>query len=1010
MAEPITLLSPKESNLLQSISALSEEERSKFFNENPSVQDYYSNLVKRLEAPRTPVDYDPTTFQSSIQKVGVGAQKIADIAEKTEDKLPNINLTPFLKTDFILNAYQNLYRPLGEWLDDEEKIQAAANLGLDVNTTGADFLTRLKAGFGSRQLSFEDSKKLLTKQLGKEPYYIEDIQGIGTVFQANKGDRLVAFNRPGADAGDIGEFIAEEALPLGLDIAAQIALTGTFKQLPAGVVQNLLTGGGTAAGSGVGTLAGEFAKLAVGQHLFGLNQDKDYADLFQESINPALFAGGGTAVFNSLAFLGRGLYRALKGEKMPNDVVNKMNDMLENARKEAKSTIEPNVVPGFKPTLGQKYKSEELLALEDAFINTPGTDPLVRRAFLSNLQDNEESLVKFATELAEEFGEDFGEQAIEVFGRNFKSAAGEKKQKLLDRFRNNIKLKQENLAITTSKIPGYEGAAGDLGIHLYKDIPEEGGTYLSNLIKQNLEAQDALYETVKLSTAPFRATVTKTRKTLEGLLKQKKSNSLFTALDDPTFAERVFGKDANASKQLFLKLSNRDAQGKFISPLSLGELYETRKLLNRIRGGKKEVDLDPKEITQLMKAIDEDISVTLKQADSAGNKVTVGEREFTPTEAFNFAKDQYTKANQLARKQFIGDLRAGKIQPSQLFDETMNKSVRNASRNEYFDDVYDVLELGDDALITDLRFAFGERLKDEIARQKPSTRQNAVKEFLNNHSGIFKRLYPTKQDQKIFRQSARDLDYVAKAKVNYQEAIEKINARYAQFLGNTDDVISNIYNIFKGNPNESFLQLNSRRRQLASILKTSPELQNQFQFHLQKIILNDITTRDPFMGKIIDLDSLLKTINDPNFEKSFKIFFDKKYINNLKKLAETAELSNKRIMSSISKESAQNAKDIVRQITQPVSLGQRLFQFALGPLNAMSVRFRLFDKTQAEKSYDLLTRLITDETALESFIENRFKSMKQIKLSSPIGGLIARNYDGIISDDEIPEEVRLLEE
>ena len=89
-------------------------------------------------------------------------QGAGDLAEKADDKLPNIYLTPFLKTDFVLDAYQNVSRPVGEWLDDEEKLQAAANLGIVVNTTGADFLTRLKAGFGSRQLSFEDSVKLLT--------------------------------------------------------------------------------------------------------------------------------------------------------------------------------------------------------------------------------------------------------------------------------------------------------------------------------------------------------------------------------------------------------------------------------------------------------------------------------------------------------------------------------------------------------------------------------------------------------------------------------------------------------------------------------------------------------------------------------------------------------------------------------------------------------------------------------------------------------------------------------
>ena len=1010
MAEPLTLLNQEESTLLQSIAGLSEDERNKYFDENPAVQDYYSNLVKKLETPRTPVDYEPTILQSSLQKFGKVLQGAGDLAEKADDKLPNIYLTPFLKTDFVLDAYQNVSRPVGEWLDDEEKLQAAANLGIDVNTTGADFLTRLKAGFGSRQLSFEDSVKLLTKQLGKKPYYVEDIAGIGTVFQANQGDRLVAFNRPGADMGDIGEFVAEEALPLSLDIASQVVMMGLFKNLPAGVVQNITRGTATAGGSGAATFVGEVVKLLAGQQFFGLNQDADFVDLMEQSIEPALFAGAGTGIFNTIAFIGRGLYRTLKGERIPNDVVNKMNAMLEKAQKEANTTLKVGEVPDFKPTLGQKYKSPELLAFEDAIINAPGTDPIIRRLYREQLDQNEEALVKFATALSEQYGEEVGQQTIELFGRNFRTAAGNRKQAILNRLTRNLRRNQQILARTTRAIPGYEGAAGDLGIHLYRDLPEEGGTYLSNLVRQNLEAKDAIFETVKVATRPFKATTTNTRNTLTDLLNQKQPNSLFTALDDPTFAERLFGDKATASTELLLKLSNKDARGRFISPLNLGELYETRKLLNLIRGGKKEVDLDPKEITKLIKAVDEDISATLKQADAQGTKINVGDRELTPTDAFNFAKDEYTKANQLARKQFIVDLRSGKILPSQLFDETMNKSVKNARVNEYFDDIYDVLELGDDQLITDLRFAFGDRLKDEIRRQKPSDRAAAVKEFLANHSGIFKRLYPTRQEQKIFRQAARDLDNVAKARVNYDETVELLNKRFDKFLGSEDDVITNVYNIFKGTGDESILQLNSRRRQLRNILKKSPELNNQFRFHLQKIILNDITTNDPFRGKIIDIDSLIKTINDPNFEKSFGIFFEKSYIKNLKKLADTAMFSEKRINAAISKESTQNAKDIVKQLTEPVSLGQKVSQVIFGPLNRFSVRFRLFDKSVAERSYDNLTKLILDEELLESFIKNRYKSMNTIKRTSPIGGLLARNYEGILSDDEIPEEIKLVEE
>ena len=73
--------------------------------------------------------------------------------------------------------------------------------------------------------------------------------------------------------------------------------------------------------------------------------------------------GAGTGIFNTIAFIGRGLYRTLKGERIPNDVVNKMNAMLEKAQKEANTTLKVGEVPDFKPTLGQKYKSPELIQI-----------------------------------------------------------------------------------------------------------------------------------------------------------------------------------------------------------------------------------------------------------------------------------------------------------------------------------------------------------------------------------------------------------------------------------------------------------------------------------------------------------------------------------------------------------------------------------------------------------------------------------------------------------------------
>ena len=1017
MAEPITLLRQEDLNVIESINALSEDEKQKLFSDNPAAKDYYDTLVKRVEAPRTPIEYDPTTLQSGIQTVGKGLTAIGETAETLEEKLPPVQLLPFVNTQDILNAYKNIYKPIGMWLDDEEKLRQAGEVGIDINATGADLLRRLKSGFGSRQLSFEDTKKLLSEQLGKEPYYMEDIEGVGVVFQENKGDRLVAFNRPGADVGDVVEFIGEEALPLGLDVATQIALTKNLKRLPQSTLNKVFSGASTATTSGVTTYMGELTKLKVGQDLFGLNKDKNFTDLLEESVNPALLSAGGTAAFNLVGTFATGLYRAFNQGKIPNEVVNDINETLLRIKEkgEGAEVLPTGEIPNFKPTLGQRTKDPELLALEDAFINAPQADKNVRRKYLEQLQDNEEALVEYATKLADEFGLDYANQAIETFGRNFKSAAGDKVDVLKQRVLDSYKLSRQTAGSSIKGLDGYEGAAGDLGLDLLTitnksaDELTEGDTVLQTLLNRAKEQSNTIFETVKQAVGVLPARQTNTYNVLKKLVDDPGERSIFTALNDPTFTNRVFPDPAEA-KELLLRLSNRDANGRFTTPLNLSELIATRKFLNMAKGGKKDIDLDVREVNELLKAIDQDITDSLKSADLKGGKVVVEGQELLPSEAWRFANDRYTQANKLGRKQFIGEVRAGKIQPSQLFDMTMSKSVRGARTNEYFDDLYEVLELGDDKLITDLRFAFGERLKDTIKDTNIANRNKAVNEFLDLHSGIFKKLYPTKGDQSAFRLAARDLDNVAKSKIKYDNAIDQINKKYGQYTGKTDDVIQNIYSIFKGTPEESLLQLNGRRKELAKILNTSPELKNQFQYHLQQVLLRDMKSVDPFYGDILDLDKLVKIIQDPNFEKSYGTFFNKEYINNLKKLAEVTQFTNKRIQSKIPQESRQNAKDIVSKMTTPFSEGQQAAQGILGPLNPISVKFRIYDKIQLNRGFKTLNNLILDADALDSFIKNRFSTFKNIKRTTPFGGLYARNFDDIMSDDDIPEEVRLIEE
>ena len=184
----------------------------------------------------------------------------------------------------------------------------------------------------------------------------------------------------------------------------------------------------------------------------------------------------------------------------------------------------------------------------------------------------------------------------------------------------------------------------------------------------------------------------------------------------------------------------------------------------------------------------------------------------------------------------------------------------------------------------------------------------------------------------------------------------------------------------------------------------------EFQHHLRQIILRDITKQDPFYGPVIDGDSLINIIQDPNFEKSYNLFFDPKYITNLKKLADTIQFSNKQIQNKISREARNNAKEIWCTVTTPFSEGQQAAQGILGPLNPISVKFRIYDKIQLERGFRTLNNMILDEELLDSFIKNRFNTFKNIKRATPIGALYARNYEDIMSDDEKPDEVRLLAE
>ena len=1018
MAEPITLLNQNESDFLQRISALSDEEKQKFFNDNPEVRSSYDDIVKKLEVPRTPLDYDPTTFQSSIQKTGKVLKGVGSGFEKVAEKLPvGVKLGPSIfDTKDLLNAYSNFFGGVGGFLDDEEKLRKAADIGVDVNTTGGDLLRRFKAGFGSRNLSFEDTKKLITEQIGKEPYYMEDIEGVGVAFQANKGDQLVAFNRPGADAGDIIEFIGEEALPLSLDIATQIVLTQRLGALPKNTVGKVLGGGTTAVASGFATYVGELGKLYVGQQLFGLNQDKSFTDFMEESIQPAALAGAGTAAFNLIGSFSAGLYRAFNEGKIPNEVLNEINRIVEKAKKDASDIdIPKSDIPGFKPTLGQRLRSPELLVLEEELINAPGASQLIKDSYDKLNRDNNESIFKFAEQVADEFGLDVANKSIDDLARAFKELAGEKSKRLKDRVLQSYQLSRSVAGTSVKNLDGYRGAAGDLGFNLMnitnKSVDEltDGDTVLNTLLQNALKQSDDIFESVKNAVGVLPAKQNEIVKVISKFIDDPGEKSLFKALDEPSFVSRVFDNPKEA-QGLLLRLKNRSPDGRFAPPLDLKELIATRKFLNQAKGGKKDIELDVREINQMIKAIDKDIQSSLKVADETGNTIPIRGEQYLPSEAWSFANNTYKQANDLARKQFISEIKQKRILPSQLFDMTLNKSVRGARANEYFDDIYDLLKLGDENLITDLRFSFGERLKNVIANSDIPNRAKAVDDFLELHNGIFKKLYPTKTDQRAFRIAARDLDNVAKAKINYENALKAIDERFNIFTGGDDEVITNIYKIFKGTTDENLIQLTAKRRQLVKFLNQSPELKNEFQHHLRQIILRDITKQDPFYGPVIDGDSLINIIQDPNFEKSYNLFFDPKYITNLKKLADTIQFSNKQIQNKISREARNNAKEIVRTVTTPFSEGQQAAQGILGPLNPISVKFRIYDKIQLERGFRTLNNMILDEELLDSFIKNRFNTFKNIKRATPIGALYARNYEDIMSDDEIPDEVRLLAE
>ena len=860
------------------------------------------------------------------------------------------------------------------------------------------------ARFGG-SLGYNQEQKILAIKQTLSDSFKEDIDvrvgpSTGELEYYNpKIGKYALVDKPGMDIGDFAD-LGGDAMVIIPDIAATIGV-------------GFLTGGagGITAGAAA-AMAGEYARLKLGQKLYGINKDMTDEQLWKSmKTTGAISFGAGVLGLGAIKTI-KSVNNLIKGRVVPDDVIGTLDDAMVKETDLVAKTINDTLDTAkinskLKYTLAEALDDPDLLATQHAFENVK------RLGYVKEFREFGRAQADALNNYFKILKSGFGTMKNVTPGKNVPNLTFDfyKKQVALDieikKARANIKKikdavhlkgQQDEMTVLLGKwtrkyrelLAQKEAlkvapiTTFDAGVMIQDVIKKSQSPTIKNIIKKQQQSEKLLTKSVfNLPDGSVKITGVETRSIINELGKAYK------------VAVKEAGDSLDAAAGV--KVINTDIIARTINKLS------EKEKANLINIAKVE-GIFKKEVFDNIANVNGTISLTSARETISTLSKLIREKELGSVtgEAIDVGRLKFLKAafkeqvNKNAGKHYVNELEHFNdlvIRNKQLLNnETISKltSIENgilkvadedvflstfktgSGSGKVAKEVYDVISKSPDALTAYKNSIY------ELYKTKVLT--NGVPNLIKHKSFIEKYKAPLKQ---FFS----DAEFT---KISRIGGLQKIIEKNAKLTKQTQDQLFKSFEgrLESGSPQEIFKKIYApdrigEIRELKKILIKHPEIWKAFQRNVLTDLNERVMTSSPRLGiKIINPKAFNNYLNGAGGEKGHRValeqIFGKEYVKNLDILNRALQITGRKAPSRAAEGVVGNFfTDIVRaRVGQFTTLG-RTFTAAR----------RIFSST----SNRVIKNALLNPQSLRELVE-----LKNLKPSSKRAAIILSKLGGNI--------------
>jgi len=778
-----------------------------------------------------------------------------------------------------------------------------------------------KARFGA-SLGYNEKQKILAIKQTLSESFKENIDvrvgpSTGELEYYNPEiGKYALVDKPGMDMGDFAD-LGGDAMVIIPDIAATIGV-------------GYLTGGagGITAGAAA-AMAGEYARLKLGQKLYNINKDMTDEQLWKSiKVTGAISFGGGVLGLGVIKSI-KGINNLIKGRVIPDDVIGTLDDTMIKESDAVSKTINDaldtaNIDSKLKYTLGQAIDDPDLLATQQAFENVKKLGYV--NEFRTFGREQAEALNNYFGLLKSGFGTmknvtpksnvpnltfDFYKKqlALDIEIKKAKEAIANLKKNLEGKGQNDQgtsllgdltkeyrKLVAQKEMLETAPITTY-----DAGVLIQDVIKKSQAPTIKNIVKKQQQSEELLTKSVfNLPDGSAKVTGQETQSIIKKLQKAYKISvdeagksldkaSGFKTIDTDIISKTV--KELSEKEQLSL-IEVSKAEGIFKKEvfdniidangtISLASARETLKSLNQLIKDKGITGNVTGESVPLGKIL------KLKSAFIKQIRKNAGKNYVDELENFN---DLVIRNKQLLDNKTISQLTSVengvlKIADEDIFLTTFKTGLGNGKAAK---EVYNVIKNSPDAL-TAYKNSIFELYKTKVLTNGiPNLTKH--KSFIENYKAPLKQFFSEAEFNKISRIGGLQKTIEDNLKLTKKTT----DTLFKSFAGRLENA----------SPQEIFKKIYAPNnigeiRELKNILKNNPKIYEAFQRNVLADINEKVMVSSPRLGvKVISPKAFDNYLNGPGGEAGHRIaleqIFGKEYVANLDILNRALQISGRK--------------------------------------------------------------------------------------------------------------------